>query len=394
MLVVDDNATNRALLVANLSAWGVTGIPVTDGSAAIAELRAASAAGWPYDVALLDFKMPDMDGVELARAIKADPAIFDLPLALLTSSGAERGPSRDAGIAVYMTKPVRHRRLRDALRQMLSSRDSGTRPEALRGRGVLDDQALRPRLLVAEDNLVNQVVARATLAKLGYDADVAADGAEAVAMSLATAYSAILIDCHMPRLDGYAATAAIRDGSGSCARTPIVALTASALAGDRERCLTAGMDDYLSKPLQISELERVLARWAPRTAVARADPPTLEVETVADRSLDQEVVAQPREQFPTPVVSRIFDLFLQETAEGIARLRASEAAGDALLLGDAAHRLKGSCRTVGVAGMVALCSELETRGGAGSTANCLTLIERLESAFASTTGELRALAGA
>lgn len=393
VLVVDDNATNRALLVANLSAWGVTGIPVADGRTAIAELRAASAAGWPYDVALLDFKMPGMDGVELARAIKGDPAIFDLPLALLTSSGAERGPSRDAGIAVYMTKPVRHRRLCDALWQMLSSQDRPIEPGTRRNRDALDDQVPRPRLLVAEDNLVNQVVARATLAKLGYDVDVASDGAEAIAMSLATAYCAVLMDCHMPRVDGYAATKAIRDADEH-SRTPIVAMTASALAGDRQRCLAAGMDDYLSKPLQISELERVLTRWAPRIAVIVADLPLLPAETLEDRSLDQEAVAQLREQFAAPVVTRIFDLFLQETAEGIGRLRAAEAAGDASPLGDAAHRLKGSCRTVGATGMVALCSELETHGAAGVTEDCLRLINRLESAFAPTAGQLRTLAGA
>ncbi len=394
VLIVDDNATNRALLVANLSAWGVTGIPVADGPAAILELRAASAAGWPYDVAILDYKMPGMNGVELARAIKDDSAIFDLPLALLTSSGAERAPSEAAGIAVYMTKPVRHRRLRDAVWQMLSARSDRGEDSGTRSRNAIDDRVIRPRLLVAEDNLVNQVVARATLAKLGYDVDVAVDGAEAVAMTLATPYAAIFMDCHMPRLDGYAATAAIRDAAEPSARTPIIAMTASALPGDRERCLAAGMDDYLSKPLQISELDRVLSEWAPRPAVPEAEQPPAPFGTPGDRSFDRDAVAQLRRQFAPPLVTRIFDLFLEETAEGIARLQAAEADGDASPLGEAAHRLKSSCRTVGATGMVALCSELEARGAAGSTQDCRALIERLESAFAPTTQELRALAGA
>ena len=399
VLVVDDNETNRALLIAHLKAWGVTGIPVPDGPSAISELRAASAAGWPYDLAILDFNMPGMNGVQLAHAIRADSSIIATPLALLTSSGAERQPARAAGVAVYLTKPVRHRRLRTALVQMLIETDH-PKPSEVPREAVRTAGGARRRLLVAEDNLVNQVVARVTLEKLGYAVDLASDGAEAVAMTAAGDYAAVLMDCQMPRLDGYDATAAVRQREGATERLPIIAMTANALTGDRERCLAAGMDDYLSKPLQITELTRVLDRWVDdaRVPPSPRGEPEVTAEPVEkpaspigadDLLLDAAAVAQLRESFRPEVVTQVVDLVLQETAEGLAKLVAAEGAGEPSPMGEAAHRLKSSCRTVGAAGMEELCAELERRGADGSIDGCRELIERLEAAFAPTSAELR-----
>ena len=417
VLVVDDNETNRALLVAHLNAWGVSGVPVPDGTSAIAELRAASAAGWPYDLAILDFNMPGMDGVELARAIRDDQSITSLPLALLTSSSAEREPAKAAGVAVYMTKPVRHRRLHNALVHMLIDNEQ-PKPTAT-PRGTVPTPAVEPRrVLVAEDNLVNQVVARATLEKLGYEVDLAADGAEAVAMTVDGGYAAVFMDCQMPRLDGYGATAEIRRREAGGERLPIVAMTANALKGDRERCLEVGMDDYLSKPLQISELTRVLDRWVERkrpaagrdsssagevaagdaeaaafSPVAETDPAGSRPASVADAGdllFDTAAIAQLRESLRPEVLRRVVDLFLSETAEGLAKLSAAERTRDAAPMGEAAHRLKSSCRTVGAAGMERLCRELEQRGADGSTEGCRELIDRLEAAFTPAATELRA----
>ena len=418
VLVVDDNETNRALLVAHLKAWGVTGVPVADGPSAIAELRAASAAGWPHDLAILDFNMPGMNGVELATAIRGDDSIVDIPLALLTSSGAEREPAKAAGVAVYMTKPVRHGRLRNALVHMLI--DNVAVKPAAPPRDPAPAAGSGRRLLVAEDNLVNQVVARATLEKLGYEVDLASDGSEAVAMIAAARYAAVFMDCQMPKLDGYDATAAIRARETRGERLPIVAMTANALEGDRERCLAVGMDDYLSKPLHISELRRVLDEWvesddrahvapsspdaaAPeRDADAAAEPApdafageTIESErsspsaSAEDLLFDTAAVAALRDSFDPEVVRRVVDLFLQETAEGLDKLAAAEQARDASPMGDAAHRLKSSCRAVGAAGMERLCRELEQRGADGSTDGCRDLIDRLEAAFHPTAAELR-----
>ena len=436
VLVVDDNETNRALLVAHLNAWGVAGVPVADGPSAIAELRAASAAGWPYDVALVDFNMPGMTGVELAEAIRSDSSIVAIPLALLTSSGAEREPAKTAGVAVYMTKPVRHGRLRNALVRMLIDTDHPKPLPAPREAATPAGPAARP-LLVAEDNLVNQVVARATLEKLGYEVHLAADGSDAVAMTAVNDYAAVFMDCQMPRVDGYDATAVIRRGEAEGERLPIVAMTANALKGDRERCLAAGMDDYLSKPLQITELVRVLHRWVenhdvdaaedrcsppPRAAVrssaadrallatgpcadsvssseqpaAAADTDDLLVDTTAIASVDTDdllvdtaAIAQLRESFQPEVVTRVVDLFLQEAAEGLAKLAAAERAGAPSPMGQAAHRLKSSCRTVGAAGMEELCRELERRGADASTDGCRKLIDRLRTAFEPPAAELR-----
>ncbi len=406
VLVADDNETNRALLVAHLKAWSVTGVAVADAPAAIAELRAASAAGWPYDLAILDFNMPGMNGVELAEAIRADSSIIALPLALLTSSGAERDPAKAAGVDVYMTKPVRHGRLRNALVHMLIDSDH-PKPSAAPRSAAQPGGISRRRLLVAEDNLVNQVVARATLEKLGYEVDLASDGAEAIAMTAETDYAAVFMDCQMPKLDGYDATGAIRARETASEHLPIVAMTANALKGDRERCIEAGMDDYLSKPLQIAELTRVLEEWverhgpanglpasggpsaASRPLASEETPPSASYATPGDLLVDTAAVAQLRESLRPEVISRVVDLFLRETAEGLAKLAAAEQARAASPMGEAAHRLKSSCRTVGAAGMEDLCRELERRGADGSTDGCRELIDRLESAFEPTAAALQ-----
>ncbi len=292
-LIVDDHATNRRILGLYLQERGVQSMSVEDSPRALESLRAEAARGTPYDLALLDVQMPGMDGLELARAIKSDPSIHATPLILISSIGL-RGcaqAAQEAGAAAYLTKPVRQTELHDCLATILSGCPSPrlARPASLITRHTLAEARSRshPRILVAEDNVVNQKVAVRMLQKLGYAVDVAHNGIEALEALSRIPYAAILMDCQMPEMDGFAATREIRRrearGNGLWAsgkekdpdsvpsplasrpvpsHVPIIAMTANALREDRDRCLEAGMDDYLAKPVKLEDLEAVLRRWA------------------------------------------------------------------------------------------------------------------------------------
>ncbi|HEY5112882.1 MAG TPA: response regulator [Coriobacteriia bacterium] len=264
ILVVDDNATNREILKHRLGAWGLRCRSEVDGPAGLAELERAVAAGQAYGLVLIDMQMPGMDGLELARAIRANAALSHVPVILMTSMDRV-GLSQDArhvGVESCLTKPVRQSVLFDAIVNAVSKN------APVLGKAAASDPAAaaarkdrKERVLVVEDNRVNQMVASHMLKKLGYESDVVDNGVEALRAMQSTPYALILLDLHMPEMDGFAATAAIRGMGGRFRDTPIVALTADALVGDREKCMEAGMNDYLSKPISIEALERVLSHW-------------------------------------------------------------------------------------------------------------------------------------
>ncbi len=267
MLVVDDNATNRAILVRFLESWGVQAEAADGAVQARQSLAQAAATGRPFDVALLDLHMPDVDGIELAGSIAADVAPAPPRVVLLTSSGRRgTGRAHDAGIGALLTKPVRQSQLYGCLATLMGApRPAQLLPDQTAGRAAIAGQGRSGRVLLAEDNSVNQRVAAAMLKSLGFQVDVVADGAEAVQAASRTPYLAILMDCQMPVLDGYDATGEIRRLQEGESRTPIIAVTASATPADKQRCLTAGMDDLLAKPLDLNALAAVLAHWAPTT---------------------------------------------------------------------------------------------------------------------------------
>jgi PAS domain S-box-containing protein len=286
-LIVDDNLTNQRVLKEMVVGWGCSAAVADGADAALALLREAVNTADPFDVLLLDLNMPDVNGYGLAEMVLADPAVARTPMVMLTSS-AQRGDaesSRQAGIVAYLTKPVRSAKLRDALNVALSAgppdspaitaRDA--RREAANA-GVADDLELpgaaakdagatapltARRVLVVEDNHVNQTVLSAMLASLGYRSDVAVNGADALAAIARIDYTAVLMDCQMPVLDGYEATERLRRLQGPDRHTCVIAVTASAMASEHDRCLSVGMDDYLVKPHTVEELAAVLARWVP-----------------------------------------------------------------------------------------------------------------------------------
>jgi signal transduction histidine kinase/DNA-binding response OmpR family regulator len=286
VLIVDDNPVNRRVLHEQVVRWGLRNGSVASGAEALAALRAAQASEDPYQIAILDYHMPEMDGEMLGRAIKADPTLQTTVLVMLTSVSQRMDVQRllAAGFGAVAIKPVRASQLMNALAtawgaQMLSiPPESPNAPTPASPRaatlGVLSaaDQPMRARVLLAEDNIVNQKVAVRMLEKLGCRVDVAADGREAVEMLAMLPYDMVFMDCEMPELDGYRASMEIRRRQGTGRRIPIIAMTAHAMAGDREKCLAAGMDDYISKPVHVVNLEEALRRWILPASPGAAPP--------------------------------------------------------------------------------------------------------------------------
>jgi CheY-like chemotaxis protein len=258
VLVVDDNQTNRMILHDQLEAWGMSVVLTDSGATALTMMTAAVRAGRAFDLAVLDLCMPDMDGLDLARHISADADLATTGLVLLTS-GPEVGEAlaRAAGISASLTKPVQLSRLQATLQGVVGNARQVDEPP------VTASPTRRGRVLVVEDDEINQLVATGILEHLGYRVDVVDGGVEALAAMRDATFDAVLMDVHMPGIDGYQATAQIRRIEGDERHTPIIAMTAGAVAGDAERCLAAGMDDYLSKPIDVAAVDAALGRWVP-----------------------------------------------------------------------------------------------------------------------------------
>jgi two-component system sensor histidine kinase/response regulator len=366
-LIVDDNATNRKILSHQLDSWGMLHGEVDSGISALTELRAKAAAGIPYNLAILDLIMPGMDGFELARAIKSDPQLAGVHLVLLTSYG-QRGDgttAREAGVAAYLTKPVRQSQLFNCLRTVLNrpgrqTHNPGPTPDLMTKHVLAENSTMSNKLiLLAEDNIVNQKVAVRQLLKLGYRADTAANGREAVEALTRTPYDLVLMDCQMPEMDGYEATAEIRRREGLSAHTPIVAMTANALQGDRERCIAAGMDDYVSKPVKLDELERVLARLFAKPPITKsssqtfpaAGPPPVDLERLY-QAMGTEVEEQ----------QEILAIYLTEVPLSLERMRVAIETGNAGEVDLIAHNVGGTSANCGMTAMVSPLRELERMG--------------------------------
>ena len=358
VLVVDDNSTNRKVLRQYLTSWAMVPTCVADAHLALAEMRAAAASGAPYDVVVLDMHMPGRDGLQLAADIGGDPSVARTPMAMLTSTNqrGERAAAQAAGIGAYLTKPIRQKQLYDRLSELLGAVAEIDEPAV-----AVPVRELVGRVLVAEDNIVNQRVVSAMLTALGYEVDIAADGRQAVQLALQRPYDAVLMDCQMPVLDGFEATREIRAAGAPACATPIIALTASALASDEQRCREVGMDDFLSKPLRSEALAQVLLRWTSAAVPVVGIP--RQVLPADDDCLDRALLAE-----MLTLGDAFTDVLLAwlETAPAhLDELAEAAARGDADAVRHAGHSLAGSDRCVG-ASVAAACStaiELVARGG-------------------------------
>jgi signal transduction histidine kinase/CheY-like chemotaxis protein len=267
--VIDDNRTNRMILERYLSSWGMPERSFESGRDALQEMRDAARRDGAFDVAIVDMMMPGMDGRAVAAEIRADEMLRNLVVILLTSAGHSEVPV--PGVDAELLKPVRPSQLFDILHTLLAERSARSQrsPAELElGPPVASRQWTR--VLVVEDNAANLKVAVRMLERLGYRAEVASNGAEAVTMLEHIQYDAVLMDCQMPEMDGYEATRLIRKNERAGGHVPIIAMTAAALSGDRERCLAAGMDDYISKPVKLHVVAAVLERWLATAKPAQA----------------------------------------------------------------------------------------------------------------------------
>jgi PAS domain S-box-containing protein len=381
ILVVDDNATNRRILGCFLRSWGATPDLADHGSAALAMVLAAQRAGQPYDLAILDLRMPDLDGLALSRLISREPALKALPRLLLSSSGpTDESECRAAGIAKVLSKPVRQSYLHDAIVALLhqtSPPSAPAEPEALSLPGYLG-----ARVLLVEDNLINQKVATKMLDRFGITPIVARDGHEALAALESGRYDLALMDCQMPGMDGYAATRAwrARERERGLPRLPIVALTAHALQGDRELSLAAGMDDHLSKPFTKEELDAMLRRWLWRGVAADAAPKEPAPATPAGEAWDRKRVLENLEG-DRELLEEMLRVFVKEAVpEQLGRLAEARVRQDAEAISLAAHTMRGMAGNFFATDMRQLAERLETAARRGDMAQAESLAAELDRA--------------
>ena len=373
VLVVDDHPSTREAVIHELTVAGAEGVAAGSGAEALTALRQAMSSGRPFDVALLDLLLPDLDALALAHEIHAQPGLQAARLVLLAPLGQGLEPNllRTVGLAAHLVKPVKRARLLETVRAVhagevaLAATSAAERPAELihpdAGRSGI-------RLLLAEDNLVNQKVALKLLSKLGFSADVAHNGREALVALARQPYEVVLMDCQMPELDGYETTRALRreEADGTYGTRPphfVVALTANAMAGDREKCLAAGMDDFITKPIDLAQLESVLLRAveARRLALAPAAnrSGTAPIAGAAEPTLDPVFLTPLRVPGEPEALGELVALFLQDAVARLDAFRQALAAHDAAGIKSAAHSLKGSAANLGGRRLARLASDVE-----------------------------------
>jgi two-component system sensor histidine kinase/response regulator len=378
VLIVDDNETNRRILEQTVRQWGMNPTAVTSGWTALAALRRAKEAGDQAPLVLLDAQMPQMDGFSTAEKIKQDPDLLAAAIMMLTSGG-QRGDAercRQVGISAYLTKPVRQRELREAILRVLGLKQQASAPPHLVTRHTLEKTLQRLQILLAEDNLINRELAMRILTKRGHEVSVVPNGRMALEALDNRTFDVVLMDVQMPEMDGLEATVTIRRKEKSTgAHIPIIAMTAHAMKGDRERCLAAGMDAYISKPVHADELlqitEGVAGRMGPVDPTAEPAGPPSDLKS-----------ALVRVEGDKALLADLAKLFCEESPRMLAAVRTAVASKDADALERAAHSLKGSVATFAAANAFEAALKLERLGRAkeltGAEKVCAVLSAEVE----------------
>jgi signal transduction histidine kinase/CheY-like chemotaxis protein/HPt (histidine-containing phosphotransfer) domain-containing protein len=386
VLIVDDNRTNRRVLRLQTEKWGMLARETESPAEAIGWLR----RGDPFDVALLDYQMPDMDGLALAAEIRKLAGAEALAIFLLTSIGRPlHGDHRESGIAAVLSKPLRLSHLHDRMLDVVAPSSATAAAPATPSRDVVADTPLR--ILLAEDNSTNQKVALRLLERLGQSADVVENGREVLERLERERYDVVLMDVQMPQMDGLEASRAICARWPSGKRPRIIAMTAEAMLGDRERCLAAGMDDYIVKPVRLDELARALGRCVPSVdrgaepAAAASAPPAGQ-----DGPIDRRVLEQIREDLDEAAARDVIDDFLRATPAILDTLRTAAANADAAAMRRASHMLKGTSATLGARALSARCEELERLSRSGHVDDALARVGAIEQLFVGVREALRA----
>ncbi len=412
VLIVDDNESNRMILHHLVTGWGMVDDQVQDAASAVALITRTAGKGLFYDVAIVNRLMPGEDGLPLAQELKAHTVGSNIPLINLTSHIQQRHEetaSQDDSIA-YLIKPIRHDQLSNCLRAVLGLSGRVSERTMLRpsppalpiiAQRNLVDITSAPRILVAEDNLINQTLTVRLLETLGYRSDVVENGQEALAALDRSAYAMVLMDCQMPLVDGFEATRLIREREASDSGTkyasrftndaplqhiPIIALTANAMQGDRERCLAAGMDDYLTKPLRKEELKRALDRWISVSRHTQAtntdgatDPDAVEnagaLPVIFDMATMLRNIGDDHE-----LSDRLIELFLQRYRPMLENIRTTLACKDSPAIEQATHLLKSTARNLCAPEVVLAAGQLEALGRLGKLLNASVIYTQLEAA--------------
>jgi len=387
ILIVDDNANNRYVLREQLRSWGCRYGEVSNGVQALEELRQAVAGKDPYEISILDMQMPEMDGETLGKKIKQDPEMKNTILVMMTSMG-QRGDARrfeKIGFAAYLTKPVKKSKLYDCLSSVVGlQEDTGNeQPVAIVTRHSLaEDKKRGVRILLAEDNIINQKVLISTLRKLGYHADTVANGKEAVKALEMTPYDIVLMDCQMPEMDGYDATGEIRKPESKVLnhQVPVIAITANAMKGDREKCLKAGMDDYLSKPIYPKELSDMLEKWIGEQNSSQQEEATVrDIEPV--QNLFDKAGLLDRLMGDQKLANEILGEFLEDAPRKFTALKEALDNGDAPSVQFQAHTIKGQSANMGGEALSETALKIEKAGRAGDLETVKACMTELEAQF-------------
>jgi PAS domain S-box-containing protein len=361
VLIVDDNATNRELMRQLHEIWGIPHTLVSSGQQALDELQKEADKNTPYSIAILDMQMPEMDGLELCKRITDNPALKDTRL-IMASSQTKRGDAnkmQSMGFKGYLTKPIHQSDLFDVLQRVSDLKFD--KDSLITRHNSHDRQQFTGHVLVVEDNATNQLVIEGLLTKFGLSVDLAANGVEALAaLSRGNVHDIVVMDCQMPVMDGYTATKKIRDPESGLPNPaiPIIAMTANAMAGDKQKCLNAGMDDYVSKPVSPQKVIEMLERWLPEKAepITKEDKPLntknslpiFDYQAMSDRLMGDQALMQ-----------AVFETFSKDFADEIIELVESLNTHDAGQVAKIAHKMKGASANVGGMALSALTLELE-----------------------------------
>ncbi len=410
ILIIDDNGTNREILERQTASWMMINESAGSGPEGLARLRSAQRDGHPFELVILDMQMPDMDGLEVAQHIKSDPAIADVQMIMLTSIGL-RGDAlmaKKGGISAYLTKPVRQSELYSSLLTVISQSPLQESPQLVTRHSIAEERRkhLNMNILVVEDNETNQQVALGILQNFGCTAAIASNGRDAVDAAAGRQYDLIFMDCQMPVMDGYQATREIRrleKQKELIFRTPIIALTANALEGDKEKCLAAGMDDYISKPFKQKKMLHILEQWcaekpdrlredeavaARENKVKPIEQTLTEIRNDAGKAeaspINRSVLKTLRNlqiEGQPDILASIISAYLSSSERIFAELQEAMSVNNLAVVCNSAHSLKSASANVGATNFSEICREIEMKSKTNSFDNKDELISALEIEF-------------
>jgi two-component system, sensor histidine kinase and response regulator len=406
VLVVDDNQTNREIFQLQLENKSMRVTCAESAGQALQLMKQAVSNGYPFQLAILDMNMPEMDGMQLASEIHADSMLRTTRMIMLTSSwiNTSLAERKNIGILRCASKPVRQTDLLEIISQVMETdpatfmASSKTQPQHV----PVTAMTMQGRVLLAEDNLINQEVATAMLSKFGLQVEIAHNGQEAANLAGNQLFDIVLMDCQMPIMDGYQATRLIRQQQNQGSYLPIIALTANALEGDRARCLQAGMDDYLTKPYSLTQLQQMLSRWLPEkdlipdTPAETISPPDTSPVANTLTTLNMKQLEQVRDLDPSgsdALLHKILQTFLDTASESICQIEQAIIQEDTESLRRTAHSLKSSCANIGADALSELFRKMEKTGRTGELALARSLLNDMRYFYQQTVADIQGILG-